>query len=361
MASDSQMSAFGSDRQTGLATIHEFMALEAEVDRRCRLRPESDGYGVVLVDVEGLRSINHEYGFDGGDAVLIEIAQRLRAALDTTQPLCIARVGGDEFAALFDGIEARNNVSQMARKIRLDVTRRPVRFDGIEIRFRLRTSFCGGPNRKAGASDLLWEVQWRDRVDANLDLHQRLEALERRDGGLSGQAADLRARLAAAEERALLSMFDELTGLRNRRGLKEVLSSLSGPRVVVFVDVDNLRELNGLDDQNWAAGDRSLVGVARLLQTLSPGSVGVRWGGDEFLAIVPDLGAVEAAERVEELIERARRELNFGDVVVTFSAGIAAASGIADHASAFDAARSAARTAKASGRARVIVAERATT
>jgi diguanylate cyclase (GGDEF)-like protein len=348
---------FGSDRQTGLATIHEFMTIDAEVDARCRSDGDGAAYGMVLIDVEGLRAINAKYGFDFGDEVLVQVADRLRAMFAERPPRCVARVGGDELAVLVDHIDANESLSQLARRIRLDVAGPPMFIRDTKIRLRLRTTFRRGPSRKPVASDLLWEVQWADRIEANRELHQRLEALERRDGQLAGQAEDLRDRLASAEHRATIGLYDDLTGLRNRRGLREVLPSLSGPRVVAFVDIDNLRELNGLDDQNWEAGDEALAGVARLLQSLPASSIVTRWGGDEFLVIVPGAGIAAVVEELEDLIQRARSELRFGHVEVTFSAGLAACAGVADQDAAQAAARKAARTAKASGRARVIIAD----
>jgi diguanylate cyclase (GGDEF)-like protein len=345
------------DRQTGLASTGKFMALEAEVDARCRSQ-DGDLFGIVLMDIEGFRAINHEYGFDAGEELLRTITVRLRAVFEDRPPVCIARIGGDKFAVLVEGREVSMNVSQLARKIRFDVAGPPMAVGGRTIRVRLRTTFRRGPNRKPEASDLLWEAQWGDRIDSMHELHQRLEALEQRDGRLAGQAEDLRERLVSAEYRATLGLYDDLTGLRNRRGLGEVLPELSGPRVVVFVDVDNLRELNGDDHQNWEAGDQALAGVARLLQTLPDGSICARWGGDEFLAIVPGIDAAAVAAELEELIRRARRELRFGDVEVTFSAGLATARGPAEHDEAQALARGAAKKAKASGRAQVIIATR---
>jgi diguanylate cyclase (GGDEF)-like protein len=347
------------DRQTGLASIGKFMALEAEVDARCRENVDGGLYGIVLIDIEGFRAINHEYGFAAGDELLRTIAVRLRAVFEGRPPVCIARIGGDEFAVLVEGQEVSMNLSQLARKIRFDVAGPPMPIGDRTIRLRLRTTFRRGPNRKPEASDLLWEVQWGDRIDSMHELHQRLESLEQRDGRLAGQAEDLRERLAAAEYRATLGMYDDLTGLRNRRGVGEVLPELSGPRVVAFVDVDNLHELNGDDDQNWEAGDQALAGVARLLQTLPEGSIIARWGGDEFLVVVPGSDVMGVAAELEELIRRARNELRFGDVAVTFCAGVAAALGPAEQAEAEALARGSAKEAKASGRARVIIGKRA--
>ncbi len=350
-------SPLGFDRQTGLATIHEFMLIEREVDARCRSNDAGDAYGIVLIDIEGLRGINATYGFDCGDGILVQIAQRLRELFADNPPRCIARVGGDEFAVLFERVDAATSLSQLARKIRLDVAGQPFLIDDTRLRLQLRTTFRRGPSRKPVASDLLWEVQWADRIEATRELHQRLELLELRQGQLGGQAGDLRDRLASAEKRAELALYDPLTGTWNRRGLAEVIGRLSGSRVVVFVDVDNLRDLNGLDDQNWGAGDQALIGIAGLLRTLQEGTIVVRWGGDEFLVIVPGVPVTAVVDELEALIQRARAELRFDEIEVTFSAGVAACLGSDDQDSAEAAARKAAREAKSSGRARVVVAD----
>jgi PleD family two-component response regulator len=73
--------------------------------------------------------------------------------------------------------------------------------------------------------------------------------------------------------------------------------------------------------------------------------------------IVPDMVVAAVAEQLEELIECARSELRFPNVEVTFSAGLAMARGFADQDVAQAAAQKAAKKAKASGRARVIIAD----
>ena len=81
------------------------------------------------------------------------------------------------------------------------------------------------------------EVQWADRVRRHEELHQRLAVLEKLQGAPSGVADDLRQRLAEAEQRARAGEFDELTGLRNRRGMKQAVAAdfrSSGRRLCRF-------------------------------------------------------------------------------------------------------------------------------
>ena len=55
---------------------------------------------LVLADLDGFKRANDTYGHLAGDAVLVEVAARLRRL--APRAACIARLGGDEFALLFD-------------------------------------------------------------------------------------------------------------------------------------------------------------------------------------------------------------------------------------------------------------------
>jgi diguanylate cyclase (GGDEF)-like protein len=58
----------------------------------------SDPFTLLLIDLDSFKHVNDRYGHDAGDAVLIEIASRLKAEVRQTD--CVARLGGDEFAVL---------------------------------------------------------------------------------------------------------------------------------------------------------------------------------------------------------------------------------------------------------------------
>jgi len=349
---------FGRDQLTGLATLHDLLAREAAVDAECRASSPPAVYGIVLIDVVGLSAFNQRYGLEAGDMLLRDVAQRLCKALADPPPLCLARVGGDDFAVLVRDVVLHHTLSQLARKIRIEVAGSPFPVSGEPLNIKLRTTFRYGPNPKAHKSDLLWDVQRADRIDATRELHQRLEALEKRQGVATGNAPDLRERLAAAERRARLGEYDELTGLRNRRGMNEALAGTTGPRVVGFVDLDNLRELNALDDANWATGDAALSTVGRLLGSFGPGAMAGRWGGDEFVLVVPGCDPQGVLERLCTLNDEVAEQMRFGDLCVSFSAGVASADGQEDHEAAQAAAQAKAREAKAMGRAQVRLAGR---
>jgi diguanylate cyclase (GGDEF)-like protein len=157
------------------------------------------------------------------------------------------------------------------------------------------------------------------------------------------------------EEAERLAQHDPLTGLLNQRGLHARVAEMHGPRTVAFVDVDNLRELNGAHKQNWDGGDMALRALARLMHSV-PGAVAARWGGDEFTMIFPDTGEREAAKSLISLNAQCQHEVHVGQIAVSFSAGVAFAADSKQHEAARQKALEAARTAKDSGRARVIIA-----
>jgi diguanylate cyclase (GGDEF)-like protein/PAS domain S-box-containing protein len=95
------------------------------------------------------------------------------------------------------------------------------------------------------------------------------------------------------EELRALSMVDELTGLYNRRGFltlapREIESAarVRGGMVLLFIDVDNLKEIN--DRHGHAEGDRALVAMARVLrEAYREAGLIARTGADEFAVLVP--------------------------------------------------------------------------
>ncbi|HEX6908831.1 MAG TPA: sensor domain-containing diguanylate cyclase [Longimicrobium sp.] len=119
-----------------------------------------------------------------------------------------------------------------------------------------------------------------------------------------------------------LSLTDPLTGLGNRRHMEVVMAHAwaaarrGEPLVVAALDLDGFKEIN--DARGHDAGDEILCMVAAALRKETRGSdVVVRYGGDEFLVILPG-GSVEGAL---SLSERLRRRV---DGRIGISAGVAA-------------------------------------
>lgn len=104
-----------------------------------------------------------------------------------------------------------------------------------------------------------------------------------------------------------LATYDELTGLKNRRGLVAAgdyllaLADRNGePVSIVFIDVDGLKTIN--DRSGHAEGDRLLKALSRhMRQTFRAADVTARVGGDEFVALLTGTRAKGAAAAIERL------------------------------------------------------------
>jgi two-component system cell cycle response regulator len=146
----------------------------------------------------------------------------------------------------------------------------------------------------------------------------------------AARASSLREQLLARESRLEQLVFnDELTGLWNRRFLQRRLAAeLHAARrhghglSVALADVDHFKAVN--DDHGHLIGDDVLAAVGRRLsEAVRADDVVGRWGGEEFLAILPRIesdGARAAAERIRGAVAQAPLS---GGIPVTVSVGCA--------------------------------------
>jgi diguanylate cyclase (GGDEF)-like protein len=119
--------------------------------------------------------------------------------------------------------------------------------------------------------------------------------------------------------------LDTVTGIGNRRALDETLAELAGRRLAaVLLDLDHFKAFN--DRNGHLSGDEALARVGEILRaTVRDGDLVFRYGGEEFLILVPggDLaGAAGLAERVRHAVEQDARTGPWG---LTVSAGVAVA------------------------------------
>ena len=113
------------DSLTGLVNRSHFMECIEQALRRNQRA--SRHVGVVYVDLDGFKRINDRGGHSLGDRVLYAIAARLRHAVRSAD--MVARIGGDEFAVLCEGLGAAHQAEIVARRIATALTE-SVELDG---------------------------------------------------------------------------------------------------------------------------------------------------------------------------------------------------------------------------------------
>ena len=145
-------------------------------------------------------------------------------------------------------------------------------------------------------------ASYRDRQRAHLD-----------------RASGLEDRSASSDDRDLAA-FDTLTGVYLRHtGLSLLEQEMDRarrdgkPLVVAFVDVDHLKRVN--DSSGHAAGDALLVAVTTALRSeLRSYDAIMRYGGDEFVCVLPGMSGDDAAARLKLVNTALSREELSGSV-----------------------------------------------
>lgn len=128
------------------------------------------------------------------------------------------------------------------------------------------------------------------------------------------------------------SMRDPLTGLYNRRFLEDYIDVLAANTIrqgdtlgVMMCDIDFFKQVN--DGYGHDVGDQIIKELAELLKnTVRTSDLVIRFGGEEFLVLLPDTdaeGCMELAERIRNSMEKARFQTPQGVLQKTLSVGVA--------------------------------------
>ncbi|MEW6704587.1 MAG: diguanylate cyclase [Pseudomonadota bacterium] len=158
-----------------------------------------------------------------------------------------------------------------------------------------------------------------------------------------------------ANQLSEVTLRDELTGLGNRRQGQALLASLQPGDGLVMIDLDHFKQLN--DGKGHAVGDAVLREFGHFVaRNLRQGDQAVRWGGEEFLLVLPAVGA-----RLQAVCERMREAWNARAPATTFSAGACLHGAGRPAEQTLRAADAALYAAKGLGRDRVCIAPAAQT
>jgi diguanylate cyclase (GGDEF)-like protein len=176
-------------------------------------------------------------------------------------------------------------------------------------------------------------------VPREIESHRKHAAYERvAEAGLLALAALMLVTLVLArpllrafrwtEEQASEARIDALTGLANRRAIEEVLAAeisraqrFAHQLAIVLLDLDRFKEIN--DSFGHGAGDVMLRAVSRLLTSLArQGDTVARWGGEEFVVVLPETD-LDGARRFAERLRRTIEAHSVGEMRTSASCGVA--------------------------------------
>jgi len=150
---------------------------------------------------------------------------------------------------------------------------------------------------------------------------QRVEEAEQRIGELQ----------AELDQASRLVRHDQLTGALNRRGLEEALDKevararrRQAVLCVALLDIDNFKKLN--DSLGHDAGDAALIHLATVIrESMRPHDTVARFGGEEFVLLLPDTTLEDAQTALIRLQRELTRRIfmhNNDRQLITFSAGV---------------------------------------
>lgn len=164
------------------------------------------------------------------------------------------------------------------------------------------------------------------------------------------------------------SRTDALTNLTNRRAMLEILESEHAravrhnhPYTLILADLDRFKSIN--DTRGHICGDKVLVEVTELLRhSLRKQDVVARWGGEEFLILLPELGSADAgavAEKIRAGVQKLHIACAGKPIELTISLGVHTADLLHDYNTYIKKADENLYQAKHAGRNRVVVSTEA--
>jgi diguanylate cyclase (GGDEF)-like protein len=137
------------DSLTGLANRALFHDLSERAIKQSAAYPPS----VLYIDLDGFKQVNDRLGHAAGDALLVAVADRLRACVPASDT--VARLGGDEFAVLCDSIDSADGLNAVGERI-VYVLGEEFRIEGETVRIGASVGGARGePDRYGNVHDLL--------------------------------------------------------------------------------------------------------------------------------------------------------------------------------------------------------------
>ena len=322
------------DELTGVHNRRYLMSLiEREKERSDR---SGRAFCLCLLDIDFFKRINDTYGHSAGDTVLRAFAQTVQALVRGSD--CFGRYGGEEFLLMLPetpAVDAR----VLAERVRAAIDRLRCSDGPSEIaltvsiglaEYRMGETITQAVGR-ADEALYLAKSSGRNRVVCHgQDLDGVAEEGVRQGAGADGSPAR---DLGASIGRMLDGMHcDQLTGLLNRRLLRDRLRHAMdradrNRRLValLLLNINKFKEVN--DALGYEAGDALLVQAGGILRgCLRDCDTVARWSGDEFVALLEDLGSeMDARQVAEKILDRFGLPLAASgrECFITLSVGVA--------------------------------------
>ena len=138
------------DDLTGLPNRRCFQSLLA--DRIIAATETGEPFALGLIDLDGFKPINDAHGHPAGDHILRQVADRLAKAMDGRGSA--ARIGGDEFAILCNGVGARDEAVALGQEIQA-IFATPFDVSPLGVRLTCACGFALFPSTAAEPDELV--------------------------------------------------------------------------------------------------------------------------------------------------------------------------------------------------------------
>jgi diguanylate cyclase (GGDEF)-like protein len=352
-----------------LAAMGDFSSALETFERSGRISGAiGDDQGVAFADMEVCHSLVELGKFDAarshcdraartfaasGDASALKETREFEAQIDLRDGRAAEALGTLDAVLDHDGVDIDPHVADEAYRTRSEANAElhDYRTAYADLAEFLRREQAGNRARQAQLQDTIKErARAEQEVERNAALQRQLELTQQREtrqkktlrwadaAGAAGVlligllSYTLITNLRHRRQLIRLASEDSLTGMPNRGRTMELASAALAaaaaqfrPLTVAIIDLDHFKSIN--DRCGHAAGDYVLKEFARLSRgSLRVGDILGRWGGEEFLLILPDTtldAALASVERLRVLALAIQVPGTDTPVRVTFSAGLA--------------------------------------